>query len=74
MSNWGAILIEVRLEATLQMKLKIKSNLNIDSRVHWKFVLKSEITFQCKVFHLQIEKQCRFYFKGEKNKTLLFSV
>ena len=50
------------------MNLKIKLNLNLNSQVHCKFDLKSEISYQiAKFLHLQIEKQWCFYFKTEKN-------
>ena len=40
------------------MNLKIKLNLNLNSQVHCKFDLKSEISYQiAKFLHLQIEKQ-----------------
>ena len=57
------------------MKLKIKRNLNLNWQDHCKFDLKSEIAYQiAKFLHLQIEKQCRFYFKTGKNKAFLFSI
>ena len=65
------------------MNLKIKLNLNLNSQVHCKFDLKSEISYQiAKFLHLQIEKQWCFLKNSgvfilklkKKHKALLCSI